>query len=71
MVKCIICNNNFNESEMTTVSPSKYLGESYPETGSFCPECYHKFLLKTKEVYVESEQERTNNLREFTNSPNS
>jgi len=68
MTECIVCANLFEESSMTTLSPSKYLGENFPEIASFCPACYHKFLVKTKSIYIDSENDRTDNLRDFTNT---
>jgi len=68
MEKCGICNNTFDKSELTTVTPSQYLGEAYPDITSFCPICFQKFLVKAQAIYNNRENAKINTLKEFTES---
>ena len=65
---CGICENNFEESEMTTVTPSQYLGNDYPGTTSFCPICFRKFLIKAQGIYNSEEVIKKDNLKTLVNS---
>lgn len=64
---CGICENSFDEKEMTTITPSKYLGGQYPAITSFCPECFRKFLIKAQEIYNNEENIKKNNLKNLIN----
>ena len=68
MRKCGICLNFFEEKEMTTVNPSQYLGNDYPDITSFCPICFQKFLIKAQEIYNSQENLKKMNLKTFTES---
>ena len=65
---CGVCGINLPESEMTTVTPSQYLGQDYPNTTSFCPVCFRKFLTKAQDVYNNEEGIKEQNLKYFVNS---
>ncbi len=67
-MKCGICGDNFEESEMTTVTPSQYLGGEYPTATSFCPICFRRFLIKAQTIYETEENTKKQNLKDFVNS---
>jgi len=67
-IKCVICGKEFDEKVITTISPSKYLGNTFPGTADFCPVCYRKFLIKAKEQTSASEEGKLSNLKNFTNT---
>jgi len=66
-MQCGICGNIFEESEMTTVTPSQYLGKDYPNITSFCPVCFRKFLVKAQSIYNNAEQIKNENLKDLVN----
>ena len=68
MIECGVCKNLFRPEEMTTVTPSQYLGSSYPDRTSFCPACFQKFLVKAQEIYREQEASKESALKDFTDS---
>jgi len=68
MEKCNICEELFEEADLTTVTPSQYLGQTYPNITSFCPTCFQRFLVKAKEIYDNEEDGKKDNLRNFVNS---
>jgi len=68
MIECNICEELFEELELTTVTPSQYLGQAYPHVTSFCPSCFRKFLIKAREIHDSAEKEKKDNLKQFLNS---
>lgn len=68
MEKCGICTELFDEKELTTVTPSQYLGRSYPDMTKFCPLCFQKFLVKVQEIHRAKETQKEDALKEFTDS---
>lgn len=68
MEKCGICKNSFEQSELTTVTPSQYLGKAYPDITKFCPLCFQKFLVKAQDIYRTKETQKEDALKEFTES---
>jgi len=68
MENCGVCNNLFEAKELTTVTPSQYLGKSYPDITKFCPVCFQKFLVKAQEIYQGQELDKENTLKDFTES---
>lgn len=68
MEKCGICKNSFEERELTTVTPSQYLGKTYPDITKFCPLCFQKFLVKAQDIYRTQESTKEDALKEFTES---
>jgi len=68
MEKCGVCKGLFEAKELTTVTPSQYLGKSYPDITSFCPACFQKFLVKAQDIYKGQELDKENSLKDFTES---
>ena len=68
MKKCDICNLNFEDNLLTTVSPAEYFGDSFPDSSSFCPECYVKFKEKAQSIVNDSEKQKKDTLKSFVNS---
>ena len=68
MEKCNICNNFFDKAELTTVTPSQYLGEAYPDITTFCPSCFQKFLIKAQKIYQDQEKNKLEALKTFSES---
>jgi len=68
MEKCGVCKNMFEEKELTTVTPSQYLGKTYPDITKFCPICFQKFLVKAQDIYKNQESLKENALKDFTDS---
>jgi len=66
MEKCGICKKLFEKKDITTVTPSQYLGKTYPDITSFCPICFQKFLIKAQKIYQEQENIKENYLKDFT-----
>ena len=58
MVKCDLCSSERQEAEMTTIIPSKYLGQDYPNKCCMCPVCFGNFIRKTKAILDEKEQQK-------------
>ena len=68
MEKCGICANLFEETELTTVTPSQYLGKTFPDITKFCPVCFQKFLVKAQSIYQGQEASKEEALKDFTES---
>jgi len=68
MEQCGVCKNLFEAKEITTVTPSQYLGKTYPDITKFCPGCFQKFLVKAQEIYQGKELEKSDALKDFTES---
>ena len=68
MAQCNICNITFSESELTTITPSQYLGQAYPDRTSFCPSCFQKFLTKAQNMHIQAESEKKDRLKDFVNN---
>jgi len=68
MEQCGVCKNLFEEKELTTVTPSQYLGRTFPDITKFCPVCFQKFLVKAQEVYKGQESAKDDALKDFTDS---
>ncbi|MDB4330340.1 hypothetical protein N9948_01320 [bacterium] len=66
MEKCDVCSADTETSELTTVTPSKYLGASYPNTTAFCPLCFIKFLRKARKILEDQNAGKLDNLKKFT-----
>ena len=68
MEECGVCKLLFGSEEMTTVTPSQYLGGAYPDITKFCPSCFQKFLVKAQEIYRDRESAKQDVLKDFTES---
>jgi len=68
MEKCGVCKNLFEGKELTTVTPSQYLGKSFPDITKFCPLCFQKFLVKAQDIHKSQEDAKEDTLKEFTDS---
>ena len=68
MEKCGVCKNLFEDKELTTVNPSRYLGKAFPDTTKFCPMCFQKFLTKAQEICRCEDESKENALKDFTES---
>jgi len=66
MEYCGICKNSFEGKELTTVTPSQYLGKAFPDITKFCPVCFQKFLVKAQEIYQGQEAVKEDALKVFT-----
>lgn len=66
--QCNICLGFFDEKELTTVTPSQYLGQEYPDITSFCPDCFRKFLIKAQKIYTDAETVKSDKLKDLVNS---
>ena len=67
-VTCGICEQTFNEKDITRVTPANYLGANYPEITNFCPICFQKFLTKTQPLCEQETEAKISNLKNFVNS---
>jgi len=68
MEKCGVCKNMFESKDLTTVTPSQYLGKTFPDITKFCPLCFQKFLNKAQEIYKNQEDLKEDILKEFVDS---
>jgi len=66
MANCGICEGDFAKEDLTTVTPSKYLGQDYPRTTAFCPKCFVNFARKAKDICSKFEGSKVDKLKKFT-----
>ena len=64
-MKCDVCEGDFDKHSMTSTNPQRELGDNFPDSASFCPECFSKFLRKVTDVLGGSETVKMDNLKKI------